>query len=267
MTLQQKSVGLIGPRLPSRQIPESLVGYGTRAPRPPRSWTSAAIAARSSRPAQPISAVRTTALWALLLLAGCGGKYGRTVPDDMVSKLTYEDKVDLVEAENDLFVAYDRVDDAENEILRTRDQIRRAKKSVSLAGDEIGQAKDPGTKDLAILSRDEAAARVDYLRAKQDWNVRNRELDELNRTCAITRYQLARLSAVRKVKVPGSERYDPKDFERQVKTCEADLADRRKAAKPERERMEKARAEWEKKRDVVARKSFDARASPFVEKL
>ncbi|HEY1333885.1 MAG TPA: hypothetical protein VGF31_06490, partial [Myxococcaceae bacterium] len=198
---------------------------------------------------------------------GCGGKYGRTVPDDMVNKLTYEDKVDLVEAENDLFVAYDRVDDAENEILRTRDQIRRAKKSESLASGEIGQAKDPATKELAVLSRDEAQARVEYLRARQDLNVKNRELDELNRTCAITRYQSARLTAVRKVKVPGSERYDPKDFERQVKTCEADLADRRKAAKPERERMEKSRAEWEKKRDVVARKSFDARASPFVEKL
>ena len=97
--------------------------------------------------------------------------------------------------------------------------------------------------------------------------MRNRELDELNRTCAITRYQLARLTAVRKVKVPGSERYDPKDYERQSRQCEGELADRRKAAKPERERMEKARAEWEKKRDVVARKSFDARASPFVEKL
>ena len=75
------------------------------------------------------------------------------------------------------------------------------------------------------------------------------------------------MAQVRKVKVPGSERYDPKEFERQAKICEADLADRKKAAKPERERMEKARAEWEKKRDVVARKSFDARASPFVEKL
>src|SRR5262249_25512744 len=49
--------------------------------------------------------LRTTAWFALLILAGCGGKYGRTVPDDMVNKLTYEDKVDLVEAENDLFVA------------------------------------------------------------------------------------------------------------------------------------------------------------------
>ena len=69
-----------------------------------------------------------------------------------------------------------------------------------------------------MLARDEAQARVEYLRARQDVNVRNRELDELNRTCAVTRYQLARLTAVRKVKVPGSERYDPKDFERQVKT-------------------------------------------------
>jgi hypothetical protein len=199
--------------------------------------------------------------------AACGGKYGRTVPDDMVNKLTYENKIDLVEAENDLFVAYDRVDEAENEILRTRDQIRRAKKSESLANDEIGLARDQVGKDVAVLARDEAQARVQYLRAKQDLNTRNRTVDELGRTCAVARYQLARLTAVRKVKVPGSERYEPKDFELQVKQCEAELAERKKAAKPEQERMERARADWEKRRDVLARKTFDARASPFVEKL
>jgi phage gp36-like protein len=212
---------------------------------------------------------RTTAgLWVVVLaVAGCGSKYGAKVPDSMVNTLTYENKVDLVEAENDLFVAYDKVDEAENEISRTRDQIRRAKKSESLANDEIGQAKDQPSKEVALLAREEAQARVDYLRARQDLNVRNRSLDELNRTCAIARYQLARLQAVRKVKVPGSEKYDPKDFERQVASCQAELAEKKKSAKPERERMEKARAEWEKKRDLLARKTFDARASPFVEKL
>lgn len=212
--------------------------------------------------------LRTTAWWwALLMAAGCGGKYGRKVPDDMVNTLTYENKIDLVEAENDLFVAYDKVDEGENEILRTRDQIRRAKKSESLASEEIGQAKDQPSKDVAVLAREEAQARVEYLRAKQELNTRNRTLDELNRTCAVARYQLARLTAVRKVKVPGSERYEPKDFEQQVKTCEAELGEKKKASKPEQERMERARAEWEKKRDVLARKTFDARASPFVEKL
>jgi len=211
---------------------------------------------------------RTTAFfWALLMVAGCGSKYGRSVPDSMVNTLTYENKVDLVEAENDLFVAYDKVDEAENEINRTRDQIRRAKKSESLANEEIGQSKDQATKDVALLARDEAQARVEYLRAKQDLNVKNRSLDELNRTCAVARYQLARLQAVRKVKVPGSEKYDPKDFEKQVASCEAELAEKKKASKPEQERMEKARAEWEKKRDLLARKTFDSRASPFVEKL
>ena len=211
--------------------------------------------------------VRFKGVWILLLALGCSGKYGRTVPDDLVNKLTYENKIDLVEAENDLFVAYDKVDETDNEILRTRDQIRRAKKSESLASGEIGQAKDQPTKDLAVLARDEAQARVEYLRAKQDLNVKNRELDELGRTCAITRYQAARLTAVRKVKVPGSERYDNKDFESQVKRCESDAADRKKNSKPDQDRLDKARAEWEKKRDLLARKTFDARASPFVEKL
>ena len=205
--------------------------------------------------------------WILLLAVGCGGKYGRTVPDDMVNKLTYENKIDLVEAENDLFVAYDKVDETENEILRTRDQIRRAKRSESAAGDEIGQAKDPASKEVALLARDEAQARVQYLRARQDVNVRTKDLEELNRQCAVARYQLARLTAVRKVKVPGSERYDPKEFETQVKRCEADAADRKKSTKPDQDRLDKARADWEKKRDVLARKTFDARASPFVEKL
>ena len=148
--------------------------------------------------------------WILLLAMGCGGKYGRTVPDDMVNKLTYENKIDLVEAENDLFVAYDRVDETENEILRTRDQIRRAKRSESAAGDEIGQARDPGSKEVALLARDEAQARVTYLRARQDVNVRNKELEELNRQCAVARYQLARLTAVQKVKPPGASATTPR---------------------------------------------------------
>ena len=52
-----------------------------------------------------------------------------------------------------------------------------------------------------------------------------------------------------------------------MKRCESDSADRKKNNKPDQERLDKARAEWEKKRDVLARKTFDARASPFVEKL
>ena len=97
--------------------------------------------------------------------AACGGHYNTKVPDDMVRQLPYENKIDLLEAENDLFIAYDKVDETENEVTRTRDQIRRAKRAEGIASDEVGQAKDPATREIAQLTVDEVRARIEYLRA------------------------------------------------------------------------------------------------------
>ena len=203
----------------------------------------------------------------LALAASCGGRYSTKVPDSMVRQLPYESKIDLLEAENDLFIAYDKVDEAENEVNRTRDQIRRAKRAEGLASDEVGQARDPASKEIAQLTVEEVRARIDYLRARQSLNVQNREVEEVARQCAVARYQLARLLAVRKAKIQGSESYKPEDFERQVKACDAEVADRKKGEKGDEERVAKARADWDKRKEVLAKRTFDARASPFVERL
>ncbi len=203
----------------------------------------------------------------LALGAGCGGRYNNKVPDDLVRQLPYENKIDLLEAENDLFIAYDRVDETENVVARTRDQIRRAKHAEGIASDEVGQSKDPPTKEIAQLTVEEVRARIDYLRARQTLNVQLREVEEVARQCAVARYQLARLLAVRKAKVKGSEKYKPEDFERQAKSCDVEVADRRKGLKPDEESLTKTRAEWEKRKEVLAKRTFDARASPYVERL
>jgi len=203
----------------------------------------------------------------LVLAAACGGRYTTKVPDDLVRQLPYENKIDLLEAENDLFIAYDRVDETENEVSRTRDQIRRAKHAEGIASDEVGQAKDQATKDVAQLTVEEVRARIDYLRARQALNVQLREVEEVARQCAVARYQLARLLAVRKAKLKGSESYKPEDFERQAKACDAEVADRRKGLKPDEESLTKTRAAWDKHKEVLAKRTFDARASPYVERL
>ena len=211
---------------------------------------------------------RLTALAGLLTFAAaCGGKYNHKVPDDLVRSLPYESKIDLLEAENDLFIAYDRVDETENEVNRTRDQIRRAKHAEGIAGDEVGQAKDPATKEVAQLTVEEVRARIEYLRARQTLNVQLREVEEVARLCAVARYQLARLLAVRKAKLKGSEGYKPEDFERQAKSCDAEVAERRKSLKRDEELLSKTRGEWEKRKEVLAKRTFDARASPYVERL
>ena len=69
----------------------------------------------------------------------------------------------------------------------------------------------------------------------------------------------------RKAKVKGSEGLSPQHFEKQVKSCEADVAEQRKEMKEQARKAEKVKSEWEKRKTVLAKKTFDARASPYVE--
>ena len=50
--------------------------------------------------------VKRTVLPVLLLLAAaCGPRYGLRVPDELVKKLPYESRIELLESENDLALA------------------------------------------------------------------------------------------------------------------------------------------------------------------
>lgn len=201
----------------------------------------------------------------LLLLAGCGPRYGKRVDSALVQRLPYETRIELLEAENDLAIAIDKMDEAQNEISRTRDQLRRAKDRRGAASDEVGAAKDATSHEVAELAVKEADARVDYLYARQDVNVSKGDIEQLTLRCASARFELARLTAARKAKVEGSERYDPKDFEAQVKHCDLEVAERRADLKDGNARFTKARDAWDVQKQALARKTFDARASPFVE--
>jgi hypothetical protein len=198
----------------------------------------------------------------LVFASSCGIK---RVPGDVLSQLPYEAKIELLEAENDLALAVDQLDEAKSEIGRARDQIRRAKDRLDDAEDEVGAAKDALTEEVAKLAVTEAELRVKWLRAHQDLNVENEELAELNLTCAMARYEVARLAAARKAKLAGSERLEPETFDRQVKECEEDYAKRREERQASNAEAEKVRTEWDQARASLAKKTFDARASPYVE--
>jgi hypothetical protein len=191
--------------------------------------------------------------------------YNKRIPDTVVARLPYEARIDLLEAENELAIAIDHVDEAQNEMNRTRLSIRRAKDKRRAAKDDVGDAKDQGSKEVAELAVQEAEARVDYLRARQEVNEDNVDIQEFALQCAQARYQLARLTAARKSKVEGSEKYNPKEFEEQSKQCDAELAKRRAGFKRENEHVVKAKSAWDRQRQALAQKTFDARSSPYVE--
>ncbi|PZR11895.1 MAG: hypothetical protein DI536_16305 [Archangium gephyra] len=196
------------------------------------------------------------------LATGCGI---RRVPLNVLEQLPYEARIELLEAENDLALAVDRLDEAKAEVQRTVEQIRRGKDRYSDARSEVGDAADAPSREIAELAVIEADKRVEWLRAKQRVNVREEELAEQGFTCAEARYELARLTAARKAKLEGSERLDPADFDNQLKRCEADFAELKEKSKESNKEAETMRADWDTARAALAKKTFDARASPFVE--
>lgn len=199
-------------------------------------------------------------------LLGCAGGYGRRVPDGLVSKLPFESRIELLESENDLALAVDKRDEAQNEVLRTRDAVRRAKSRRDAAKAELKRAKDADSLEVADLALLEADARLRYLRARQKVNVAHADVESLALRCALARFELSRLAAARKAKVEGSEKLDPARFEAQAQACEADVAKKRAAVtQKQAAKAEEARAKWETQRDALAKKTFDARASPWVE--
>jgi hypothetical protein len=214
--------------------------------------------ARSSRVDLPLTALVFLAVGT----TGCGAK---RVPNDVLEKLPYESRIELLEAENELALAVDHLDEAGNEVSRTRDAIRRAKDRRSSAKNEVGDAKDVSSREVSQLAVEEAEARVEFLRARQQVNVANESFQEIELSCARERFELARVNVARKAKVKGAESLNPESFEKQVKSCEAALADRRKEIKEKRQKAESAKTDWEKRKTVLARKTFDARASPYVE--
>lgn len=198
-------------------------------------------------------------------LAGCGPRYGKRVPNPLLEQLPYESRIELLESENDLALAIDQLDEARAEVSRTRDGIRRAKDRRSAAEDEEDKATDASSKQVAQLAVEEAEARVEYLRARQVINLAQESIKELALQCAKARFERSRLAVANKAKVKGAEALRVDEFEAQVKDCDAEVAERTKALKEDSDKAESTRTAWEQKKDALAKKTFDARASPYVE--
>lgn len=210
---------------------------------------------------------RIVLLTLLPLLAACGPRYGLRVSDDMVKKLPYETRIELLEAENDLALAIDRLDQASSEITRARDNIRRARSRAEAAEEELDRAEDAISREVAQLTIDEAEARVEYLRARQRLNVDLEEVEQLALRCAFARFELARVEAARKAKVEGSEELEPQEFQAQVTECDAEVKEERAELAAGASEEKAAREAWEAKKAALAKKTFDARTSPYVENL
>lgn len=207
---------------------------------------------------------KVVALAVATLVAGasCGL---RRVPTSTFERLPFERRVELLEAENELAVAVDRRDQATAEFARVRDQVRRAKGRLAAAEDEVDAAAEPTSIEIARLAVAEAQARLQYLYAHSDVAWREEQLADVALTCAFARYELAKAEIAKKVKLEGNEDFALEDFQQQAQSCDEHYREVREELKADSSRADDLKKNWDAHRAALAKRTFDARASPYVE--
>jgi hypothetical protein len=207
------------------------------------------------------------AMGALALVAFWGCGHAR-VSEKSLAALPLEAKLDLVEAENDLFIAVDAVDEAANRVMETREEyarsgerIREAKEALKLAE----ASRDPKHVEIAELSIQESKERRAWLDAwlSVQWALLDAEKAKLE--LARGRYERTQAQTVKKANVQGAEKINLADFDGRVADLEADGKRAMGKAQKEAQSAEKVKDAWSATRHTLAQKTGGGLGSAWVE--
>lgn len=200
-----------------------------------------------------------------LALAGCGLL---RVDEAAVGRLPLEAKLDLIEAENDLFIAIDAVDEAANKVLETREDYKNADNRIGEAKEALKNAelaKDPKLIEIGRLSVQESKDRQQFLSAWEDVMWAMLDVEKAKLDLAKGRYEKTRAQSVKKANVEGAQKIKVEDFDRQVQKLEAAVKSETARAQARNTAAEKVRGTWYATRRVLAGKTGGAQGSPWVE--
>ena len=205
------------------------------------------------------------ALPLLLLLAGCGFAH---VDAAAVKALPLEARLDLLEAENELFIAVDAVDEASFGLQEARDEYRDAGRRIDEAESALEQAearKDERLLEIARLSVQAAEQREDFLDVWRDVQAAGLDARRARLDLAQARFERTKAAAVKRANIDGAEKIDLEDFDAAIASLEKRVEAREQDAKQEAEAAEKVRATWQATRQLLAEKTGGGQGSPWVE--
>jgi hypothetical protein len=235
-----------------------LRSIGAAAPNPSRRRAFATLEMAASRKA-------AVGLLALAALSGCG--HAR-VSEKSLAALPLEAKLGLIEAENDLFIAIDAVDEMANRVLETRDEYRRSDARIREAKETLklaGASSDKNHLEIARLSLQESKERQAWLDVwlSVQWSLLDAEKAKLE--LARARYEQVQAQAVKKANVVGAEKIRLADFDRRVAELEAVAKKAAERAERESQTAEKVKSRWSATRHTLAQKTGGGQGSAWVE--
>ncbi|MHB1846565.1 MAG: hypothetical protein ACYCWW_17215 [Deltaproteobacteria bacterium] len=203
-----------------------------------------------------------------VLLGGCGGGLSLRVPKASLVRLPVEERLDLLDAENDLFAAIDRRDDAAQAVEDAREAHRRAGALVSEAVRDLDKANDSGDRDSALVAEEavrEAKLHRAWLDEAIDLAEDALEVAKAEVLVSRARFERAKAEAVKRAKLKGTASLMLADFDAQIARFERNARSLRRELSAAQARAEKVRSAWLGESRKLSDMTGGARGSPWVE--
>jgi hypothetical protein len=201
--------------------------------------------------------LRLLLIAALAVASGCATT--SSAPPQLLGGMSFEGRLWLLDAEEELAVAEARLEQGQLDFNRTETEVYEAEARLSKIGED-----DEGS-GVPALAAKEAKGQLFYAHAGRDHAALNVEVASDALVCARIRYELAKVNVAVKLKVPGSEEVEVEEFEQRAANCEKKLSKREDELRELLEKRAAAKVTWERRKAALAKKSRVARPGPYVE--
>lgn len=192
-----------------------------------------------------------------LALVGCANVPVRA-PGWITADMTYEGRMLLLDAEEQLAVAQTEAREAELDIERSHAQVREAERHLDKARDDDRVDEESRRRWIH-----EAEGEVAFRQATEERAVAERDAANVSVRCARIRYELTKVDVAQKLRQPGAEEIATDPFKSALGECEGELTESRERVHQLSDGQLRAQAEWNRRK--AARNRVSSRPGPYLE--
>lgn len=169
-----------------------------------------------------------------LVYTGCGGKsISHTVDPDKLREMSRQGERWIFDAENEIVVALDKLDEAKDILARTKRRINEAEEAV-----------ERSEKRKSRLGVEVAEGWLAYLESLEEWAEENIEHQRLGVVVARATVELAKAQVINREDLLGGKGFDMKDYQEQYDSLKAEFETEQKRIDKLRKRARKREKKW-----------------------
>jgi len=186
-------------------------------------------------------------LLAVPLLGACGGSsLSYVVDDDKLKDMSRQGQLWVYDAENEIVVALDQLDEARDELLDIRHRLKAAEKSIKRA--------EKRRKSFLVQV---AEAWLEYLEELETWAEAQVKWRRLGVVMARATVELAKAQVIQREDLLGGKDFDLADYRKQHADLEQAMEQRGKNLNNLRKKARRKEAQWWRLRHQFVAKTGD----------